>query len=155
LLTQAAGGDEEAFSFDQPVQGGQGPGQRGLRSKFGLRRNNKRGFEAQPGQPDDSHQQARYADDQDEPYDPLDEQPPANADHMGTFNKGRRKTMGLPPGGGRGQGHDGDHGDGLDAMPKNVDPMKTSFGYIGADSFMKQRNNQGQGRGKRSGKPRR
>ncbi|MFM2111741.1 MAG: hypothetical protein RLZZ271_401, partial [Pseudomonadota bacterium] len=42
LLTQAAGGDEEAFSFDQPVQGGQGPGQRGLRSKFGLRRNNKR-----------------------------------------------------------------------------------------------------------------
>lgn len=151
LLTQAAGGDfdeDMGRSAHQPSE----QGQRGLRSKFGLRRNKKsfdsQGFQGQPrGQtgfdnPPDA-----------EPYDPLDEQPPANADHTGSFNKSKRKTLHVSP---RANVPDNDQYDGPEDMPKGVDPMKTSFGYIGADSFIKQRNNQGQGgRGKRSGKPRR
>lgn len=147
LLTEAAGADLDEM-LDRGGQSEQG--QRGMRSKFGLRRG-KKPFDGQNPQ-NRGPAEPRYADDA-EPYDPLDEQPPANADHMGSFGKGRRK-----PGSAVTQPHgiDADHYDAPEDMPKGVDPMKTSFGYIGADSFLKQRNNQGQGgRGKRSGKPRR
>ena len=92
-----------------------------------------------------------------------------NSDNSGNFGKGQR--VGGPPahdaGGGQGysqvpgqgpgagrnrarpdRGAPNDRGDrqGADAQP---DPMKTAFGYIGADSFMRQR--QGQGQGQRRG----
>ncbi|MBC7611123.1 MAG: rRNA pseudouridine synthase [Polaromonas sp.] len=43
-----------------------------------------------------------------------------------------------------------DRGD-KNASPAQPDPMKTSFGYIGADTFTRQRQGQGQGQGQRRG----
>jgi 23S rRNA pseudouridine2605 synthase len=61
---------------------------------------------------------------------------------------------GLPGQGGGGQGQQrrkdrGDRGDRQGGGSAQPDPMKTSFGYIGADSFTRQR--QGQGQGQRRG----
>jgi 23S rRNA pseudouridine2605 synthase len=61
-------------------------------------------------------------------------------------------ARGANPGNGGGQGQQrrgdrserGDRQGGGNAQP---DPMKTSFGYIGADSFTRQRQGQGQGQG--------
>jgi len=50
--------------------------------------------------------------------------------------------------GGGGGGEQGDRQGGGSAQP---DPMKTSFGYIGADSFTRQRQGQGQGGQRRGG----
>ena len=67
--------------------------------------------------------------------------------------QGYSQVPGQGPGVGRNRarpdrGAQNDRGDrqGADAQP---DPMKTAFGYIGADSFMRQR--QGQGQGQRRG----
>ena len=51
------------------------------------------------------------------------------------------------------RGDRGDQGDRADrqAAASQPDPMKTSFGYIGADSFTRQRQGQGQGQGQRRG----
>ncbi|MEN9886247.1 MAG: hypothetical protein RL758_825 [Pseudomonadota bacterium] len=125
-LTQAAGFESPDEMFPR-TERGNGTNVR-RRGKFGnLRR------------PQDEQAQvsAPRHDDSDEGYDPLDEQPPPHADHLGSRSgKGRRKPADRPMG-------DSDHGS--EAMPKNVDPMKTSFGYIGADSFNRQRQNQGSG----------
>ena len=76
--------------------------------------------------------------------------PPGNGAGTG---QGYFQTPGQGPAGGRNRarpdrGAQGDRADrqGADAQP---DPMKTAFGYIGADSFMRQR--QGQGQGQRRG----
>ena len=76
--------------------------------------------------------------------------PPANDPGGG---QGYSQVPGQGPGVGRNRarpdrGAPNDRGDrqGADAQP---DPMKTAFGYIGADSFMRQR--QGQGQGQRRG----
>jgi hypothetical protein len=47
----------------------------------------------------------------------------------------------------------GDRGDRGDKLPGGAqpDPMKTSFGYIGADTFTRQRQGQGQGQQRRGG----
>lgn len=138
-LTHAAGQRVEDF----PVEGaGQGPlVKTRRRGKFvNLRRNDNpvvgsgggsySGSERPPEDPDF------------EPYDPLDDQPPPHADHLGSKGKGGKGRFQGP-----GQTRDLD---GNDGMPKNVDPMKTSFGYIGADSFTRQRSAPGQpGRGGR------
>lgn len=74
-------------------------------------------------------------------YDPLDDQPPPHADHLGSAsNKSRKRGPQFR--------HDSDGGG--DEMPKNVDPMKTSFGYIGADSFKRQNAPGGAGRSGRN-----
>ncbi len=72
--------------------------------------------------------------------------PPANGAGAG---QGYSQVPGQGPGGGRNRprperGAQNQRGDrqGADAQP---DPMKTAFGYIGADSFMRQRQGQGQG----------
>jgi 23S rRNA pseudouridine2605 synthase len=59
-------------------------------------------------------------------------------------------------GGGQGQGQQrrkdpGDRGDRQGGGNSQPDPMKTSLGYIGADSFTRQRQGQGQGQGQRRG----
>ncbi len=76
--------------------------------------------------------------------------PPANFAGSGQTGS---QVPGQGPGAGRNRarperGAQNDRGDrqGADAQP---DPMKTAFGYIGADSFMRQR--QGQGQGQRRG----
>ena len=58
----------------------------------------------------------------------------------------REAGQGLPPAAGSGRKSRGEAGDrqGNGAQP---DPMKTAFGYIGADSFTRQRQDQGSGRG--------
>jgi 23S rRNA pseudouridine2605 synthase len=53
-------------------------------------------------------------------------------------------------GGGRQRGDAADHS-GRQAAASQPDPMKTSFGYIGADSFTRQRQDQGQRRGGANG----
>jgi 23S rRNA pseudouridine2605 synthase len=58
--------------------------------------------------------------------------------------------------GGAGQGQQrrkdsGDRGDRQGGGNAQPDPMKTSLGYIGADSFTRQRQGQGQGQGQRRG----
>jgi 23S rRNA pseudouridine2605 synthase len=64
-------------------------------------------------------------------------------------------TVARPAGGGQGRGRqrfDGDDGGALSdrqAADSQPDPMKTAFGYIGADSFTRQR--QGQRGGQRAG----
>ncbi|HEY3049551.1 MAG TPA: pseudouridine synthase [Polaromonas sp.] len=69
----------------------------------------------------------------------------------GNFGAGPR--TGPPPGnaGSQGQRRRDDRGDRGDknAGGAQPDPMKTSFGYIGADTFTRQRQGQGQGQGQR------
>ena len=64
--------------------------------------------------------------------------------------QGRGRNRGRPDGGV--PNDSGDSGDRADrkATEAQPDPMKTAFGYIGADSFMRQRQGQGQGQ-RRSG----
>ena len=78
--------------------------------------------------------------------------PPAN--FAGASQSGSQ-VPGQGPGAGRNRarpdrGAQNDRGDrqGADAQP---DPMKTAFGYIGADSFMRQRQGQGQGQRRSAG----
>jgi 23S rRNA pseudouridine2605 synthase len=75
----------------------------------------------------------------------------------GNRNGTRANREGPPPrgpgqagnGGAQGQQRRKDRGDRADRQAANAqpDPMKTSFGYIGADSFTRQRQGQGQGQG--------
>ncbi|WP_411883122.1 pseudouridine synthase [Polaromonas sp. YR568] len=76
-------------------------------------------------------------------------------------NAGPGPRTGPPPGNGNGGGMQGqkrrddrgDRGDRGDKLPGGAqpDPMKTSFGYIGADTFTRQRQGQGQGQQRRGG----
>jgi 23S rRNA pseudouridine2605 synthase len=73
-------------------------------------------------------------------------------------NTGPAPRTGPPPGNGGMQGQKrrddrGDRGDRGDKLPGGAqpDPMKTSFGYIGADTFTRQRQGQGQGQQRRGG----
>ena len=71
---------------------------------------------------------------------------PGNGGQPGAGNMGQ-------PGGGRGRQRPdrGDQDQREDRLPGGVqpDPMKTAFGYIGADSFTRQRQGQGTGQGRR------
>ena len=66
-------------------------------------------------------------------------------------NPGSRSWAGQPAGnnGAQGQRRRDDRGDRSDKAPGGAqpDPMKTSFGYIGAETFTRQRQGQGQGQG--------
>ena len=94
-----------------------------------------------------------------------DGRPPRN-DRGPRTNRGPGGGNGGPPQGRRGnaggnnrgdrQGQGGGNRQGEDRQPSGAnqpDPMKTSLGYIGADSFSRQRKEQrqGQGQGRRSG----
>jgi 23S rRNA pseudouridine2605 synthase len=75
----------------------------------------------------------------------------------GGNNRGRNGANNRPAGGPRGafagsRNNGEPRGNAPDALPPGIDPMKTSMGYIGADSFERQRrgnNNQGGPRGGR------
>lgn len=70
-------------------------------------------------------------------------------------NAGPGSRASPPPGNGgmQGQKRRDDRGDRGDKLPGGAqpDPMKTSFGYIGADTFTRQRQGQGQGQQRRGG----
>ncbi len=108
-------------------------------------------------------------DDGEEGHDPLDLQPPLNRNETPRDGNRRRGAKGPgnrgnsggpgpaprsgPPGkfggnfGGQGPKRRDDRGDRSDKTPGGAqpDPMKTSFGYIGADTFTRQRQAPGQG----------
>ncbi len=115
-----------------------------------------------------SRQEAAYGEGEDMEQDPHELQPPDNgngAPHNSNIAGNRRRggnrysqPSGFGPNpaanqrgntAGQGQNHRADRGERNDknggaAQP---DPMKTSFGYIGADTFTRQRQGQGQGQG--------
>ena len=66
---------------------------------------------------------------------------------------GRDQNQGSPFGAGQGRGNRSDRQDRQDRPSASAqpDPMKTAFGYIGADSFTRQRQEQGARRGAGSG----
>ncbi len=78
--------------------------------------------------------------------------PPGNGAGGGQGNTGGTSTF---PGQGRNRGRtdrnnvQSDRGDREGVGGAQPDPMKTAFGYIGADSFTRQRQGQGQGQGQR------
>ncbi|AMO24897.1 hypothetical protein GCM10027034_07140 [Ramlibacter solisilvae] len=98
---------------------------------------------------------------------PAEGEPGGNSRRRRRGGRGPGPREGQPRGqgqggqGGQGQGGQGQGGQGQqrrkergDRTPGGAqpDPMKTSFGYIGADSFMRQRGQgQGQGQGQRRG----
>jgi 23S rRNA pseudouridine2605 synthase len=114
-LTHAAGGDVARQERGRGEQGGEGAG-RGGRNK---RRGNARGDGPRPqGGPGGSNRQGQ-----------------GQGQGQGGQGQGRRKS------GGGGSGGSGGGGGGAN----QPDPMKTSLGYIGADSFNRQRRGGGGG----------
>jgi 23S rRNA pseudouridine2605 synthase len=77
----------------------------------------------------------------------------------GPGKEGQQRNQGQSGQGGNGGGQSqqrrrdrgGDRGDRQGGAGAQPDPMKTSLGYIGADSFTRQRQGQGQGQGQRRG----
>jgi len=80
---------------------------------------------------------------------------PAQEERRGPAGAGRgaggggRRAGGPKPGGGRGGAPRGDRQGGNGGGSSQPDPMKTSLGYIGADSFARQRQQQRNGGGRR------
>jgi len=138
-LFEAAGGGGERAPRHGAGPKGQGPGQdNGGRNRNRKRRGNNRGAGAQ-GEPRESIP------------NPLAHGPGARPDRGGGKGppQGRRGNRGdRPPGQGPGPGPQGRNRPGDDRAPGGAnqpDPMKTSLGYIGTDSFSRQRKEQRQG----------
>jgi 23S rRNA pseudouridine2605 synthase len=164
-LFQASGG--AAARPEGPQQRGPGgpDGGGGRNGRNKKRRGNRNaggqgGQGQQPRDMRDSREEGREA-----PIpNPLGDGRPPRGDRGGRANRGggaggpppqgRRGNGGNNRGGGQGQG--GGNRQGEDRQPSGAnqpDPMKTSLGYIGADSFSRQRKEQrqGQGQGRRGG----
>jgi 23S rRNA pseudouridine2605 synthase len=147
LLTQAANMGVPAQERGEPTPDDRPPRPQQQQQQRRGRQNDRRGGPRPQGgkayaNPEANPPAVSHSGEPGEPYDPLDEQPPAHADHLGSASNRDRKR------GGSGQERRPPMNDagGSDFIPKGVDPMKTSFGYIGADSFTKQRaGNQGRG----------
>jgi 23S rRNA pseudouridine2605 synthase len=163
-LFQASGGAAARPEGPQQQRGPGGPdggGGRNGRNKKRRGNRNAGGQGQQPRDMRDSREEGREA-----PIpNPLGDGRPPRGDRGGRANRGggsggpppqgRRGTGGNNRGGGQGQGGGGNR-QGEDRQPSGAnqpDPMKTSLGYIGADSFSRQRKEQrqGQGQGRRSG----
>ena len=136
-LMNAAGADRPQGGRPQRAEGdaqgdGEGAPGRGGRNR---RRGNRTGGPRGPGGPGDGQQRSG---------------PPGGGQSRTAGGQGQQRRNKDRQGGDRG----GDRQGGGVAQP---DPMKTSLGYIGADSFTRQRQGQGQGgaggqqRGRRGG----
>lgn len=127
-------------------QDGAGGGRNGRNKK---RRGNNRNAGGAQQQPRDMRDDGR------EPPipNPLgDGRPPRG----GRGNRGGGGNAGMPPQGRRGNSNNRGNRQGEERPPSGAnqpDPMKTSLGYIGADSFSRQRKEQRQGPGRRGGGP--
>jgi 23S rRNA pseudouridine2605 synthase len=129
-------------------QDGAGGGRNGRNKK---RRGNRN---AGGGQPPRDMREPR--DDGREPPipNPLGDGRPPRGDRGGRGNRGGGGNAGMPPQGRRGNNRGNRQGDERPPSGANQpDPMKTSLGYIGADSFSRQRKEQRQGSGRRGGGP--
>jgi 23S rRNA pseudouridine2605 synthase len=147
-LFQAAGGSGERQA--RPGAGPRGQGQGQGQGQEGAGRNNRnrkrRGNRNGGGGPQGEEREAPIP-------NPLAHGPGARSDRgMGGGkgpSQGRRNNRGDRQGQGQGQGgQQGRNRQGDDRPPSGAnqpDPMKTSLGYIGADSFSRQRKEQRQG----------
>lgn len=152
------GGAEGGAGGPGEARAGRGP-RRNERSRGGRGRADDAQAMPQTAEPRDAPGQ-----DDEEGHDPLDLQPPLNRNdappggNRRRGGKGGRGNAGTgprsgPPGqfGGNGAGQGpkrrDDRSDRGDKGPGGAqpDPMKTSFGYIGADTFTRQRQAPGQG----------
>ncbi|BEP35230.1 hypothetical protein GmRootV59_22010 [Variovorax sp. V59] len=147
-LFQASGG-----GAPRPPQQQRGPGQDGAGGGRNGRNKKRRGNRNAGGgqqQPRDMRDDGREA-----PIpSPLgDGRPPRG----GRGNRGGGGgNAGMPPQGRRGNSNNRGNRQGEERPPSGAnqpDPMKTSLGYIGADSFSRQRKEQRQGPGRRGGGP--
>jgi 23S rRNA pseudouridine2605 synthase len=137
----------------------------------GPRRNERqRGDRGRSSSPNSELSQAPVqggsGDDQ-ETHDPHELQPPLNLNDSAPRGNRRRggkgRNQGGNPGGGFRTGQPQGNGNGVPGQKRRddrgdktaggaqPDPMKTSFGYIGADTFTRQRQGQGQGQQRRGG----
>ncbi len=155
-------------SSGQSAGGAAGEGRQGR----GPRRNDRpRGGRGRPDAsnfPPAGPQQGAPASTGDFEQEPNDLQPPLSRADAPREGNRRRGGKGRGPGAGNGgngggnfRGNSGppaqnrrdDRGDRGDKLPGGAqpDPMKTSFGYIGAETFTRQRQGQGPGQGQRRG----
>lgn len=156
------------------LEGAQGAGihgEGGEPPRRGPRRNERqRGDRGRPSAPNSEASQAPVqggsGDDQ-EIHDPHELQPPLNLNDSASRGNRRRggkgRNQGGNPGGGFRTGQPQGNGNGVQGQKRRddrgdkaaggaqPDPMKTSFGYIGADTFTRQRQGQGQGQQRRGG----
>ena len=153
-LFQASGG-----GAPRPPQQQRGPGQEGAGGGRNGRNKKRRGNRNAGGgqqQPRDMRDDGREA-----PIpNPLGDGRPPRGERGGRGNRGGGGgggNAGMPPQGRRGNSNNNrGNRQGEERPPSGAnqpDPMKTSLGYIGADSFSRQRKEQRQGPGRRGGGP--
>jgi 23S rRNA pseudouridine2605 synthase len=149
-LFQASGG-----GAPRPPQQQRGPGQEGAGGGRNGRNKKRRGNRNAGGgqqQPRDMRDDGREA-----PIpNPLGDGRPPRGERGGRGNRGGGGgNAGMPPQGRRGNSNNNrGNRQGEERPPSGAnqpDPMKTSLGYIGADSFSRQRKEQRQGPGRRGG----
>jgi len=155
-LFQASGGGAPRPQQQRGPGGQDGPGAGGGRNgRNKKRRGNNRNAGGAQQQPRDMRDDGREA-----PIpNPLGEGRPPRGERGGRGNRGGGGggNAGMPPQGRRGNSSNNrGNRQGEERPPSGAnqpDPMKTSLGYIGADSFSRQRKEQRQGPGRRGGGP--
>ncbi|MEJ1162230.1 pseudouridine synthase [Variovorax sp. CCNWLW186] len=154
-LFQASGGGAPRPQQQRGPGGQDGPGAGGGRNgRNKKRRGNNRNAGGAQQQPRDMRDDGREA-----PIpNPLGDGRPPRGERGGRGNRGGGGggNAGMPPQGRRGNNNNRGNRQGEERPPSGAnqpDPMKTSLGYIGADSFSRQRKEQRQGPGRRGGGP--
>ncbi|BEP62054.1 hypothetical protein GmRootV213_26080 [Variovorax sp. V213] len=150
-LFQASGGGAPRPQQQQRGPGGQDGAGGGRNGRNKKRRGNRNAGGGQP--PRDEGRDAPIP-------NPLGDGRPPRGERGGRANRGGGGggggNAGLPPQGRRGNNNNRGNRQGEERPPSGAnqpDPMKTSLGYIGADSFSRQRKEQRQGPGRRGGGP--
>ena len=151
LFQASGGGAPRPQQQQQRGQGGQDGAGGGRNGRNKKRRGNRNAGGGQP--PRDENRDAPIP-------NPLGDGRPPRGDRGPRANRGGGGggNAGVPPQGRRGNSNSnrGNRQQGEDRPPSGAnqpDPMKTSLGYIGADSFSRQRKEQRQGPGRRGGGP--
>ncbi|MDQ0591441.1 pseudouridine synthase [Variovorax paradoxus] len=159
-LFQASGG-----GAPRPQQQQRGPGQEGAGGGRNGRNKKRRGNRnAGGGQPQPRDMRDPRDDGREAPIpNPLGDGRPPRGERGGRGSNrggGAGGNAGMPPQGRRGSNNSNNSNrgnrQGEERPPSGAnqpDPMKTSLGYIGADSFSRQRKEQRQGPGRRGGGP--
>ena len=143
--------DNRGNTMGHAGHGGQRPsganGSNGANGTNGRRGNRRRGARPaggtgnRPGNPQQADPAGNFAGPRRPPGQGGNRNRPERSPQAGRNNAGDRGDRGAPG---------GDRAD-RQAAASQPDPMKTSLGYIGADSLTRQRQGQGQGQGQRRG----
>jgi 23S rRNA pseudouridine2605 synthase len=150
LFQASGGGAPRPQQQQQRGPGGQDGAGGGRNGRNKKRRGNRNAGGGQP--PRDENREAPIP-------NPLGDGRPPRGDRGGRANRGGGGggNAGMPPQGRRGNNNSNRGNRQGDERPPSganqPDPMKTSLGYIGADSFSRQRKEQRQGPGRRGGGP--